>query len=435
MNLYLLVLLLPILWTCYNIACLARNYSKASKLGIKLVISAISPDSPLWMALLINFPWILDKTPLESISLFKYTRPGWEVQRRYKVHAELGDIFIIVTPHRNWLHVADPKAAVDIFARPKDFRRCVWMTESLGVFGPNISVSDDESWQRQRKLTTPPFNEHRMPLVWTESLNQTKDMLSTWVPHSQHGTTSMAEDIRTLALHVMSSVAFQESYPFKSWSKSRFENEDSMTYRDAMALILKNALMIMILPSAVFTSSLAPAKLQQIGWAISSFRKHMLRQISAEKQLVKEGKPGTNTLVGNLVRASDDSLAPATGHMKFKPLTESEILGNIFVYNFAGHDTTALSTASSMVLLAANPKVQDWIGEEISYYLSSSDINTWDYLETFPKLKRCLAVLVSFFCCENFGTSNVILARDLAFVRSDSWGSQMDTRKEATLDS
>jgi cytochrome P450 len=41
-----------------------------------------------------------------------------------------------------------------------------------------------------------------------------------------------------------------------------------------------------------------------------------------------------------------------------KGLTEEEIYGNIFVYNFAGHDTTATTLNWALYLLAAFPEVK-----------------------------------------------------------------------------
>lgn len=121
----------------------------------------------------------------------------------------------------------------------------------------------------------------------------------------------------------------------------------------------------------------------------------MLNQIADEKQLMSEGKAGSGTLVSNLVRASEQPQNPGSSNVGKvqKPLS---ILGNIFVFNFAGHDTTSISLAYALFLLVAHPEVQDWISEEINFYLGSEpDPTSWQYETTFPKLQRCLAVLVS----------------------------------------
>lgn len=44
-------------------------------------------------------------------------------------------------------------------------------------------------------------------------------------------------------------------------------------------------------------------------------------------------------------------------------LTEDEVRGKIFGYNFAGHDTRAITVNWTLYLLATNPEVQDWVAE------------------------------------------------------------------------
>ncbi|KAI0169099.1 cytochrome P450 [Hypoxylon sp. FL1284] len=46
-------------------------------------------------------------------------------------------------------------------------------------------------------------------------------------------------------------------------------------------------------------------------------------------------------------------------------LTESEIYGNMFAFNFACHDTTAHAFTFALYFLATHPKVQDWLSEEL----------------------------------------------------------------------
>lgn len=45
------------------------------------------------------------------------------------------------------------------------------------------------------------------------------------------------------------------------------------------------------------------------------------------------------------------------------------------MYNFAGHDTMAITLSWSIYLLAA----QDWIAEEINIVLSDRSSSTWNY--------------------------------------------------------
>ena len=243
-------------------------------------------------------------------------------------------------------------------------------------------------------------------------------MIQSWLSHGKEGLKSTSEDTRTLALHVLAYVGFQKSYPFKIAIKQS-EGQEPATYRDSLSVVLQNILVIIIVPAFLFQMPVLPAKWRQIGLAVTSFRKYMLDQLSEEKRLIAEGKPESGTLMSNLVRASEarqgvvvskdeEDVANNKPH-EVRALSVDEILGNIFVFNFAGHDTTAISLAFSMLLLVAHPDIQDWISEELNFYLETTEGEKWGYEGSFPRLKRCSAVLVrlSWLETQSFGKSNL----------------------------
>lgn len=63
--------------------------------------------------------------------------------------------------------------------------------------------------------------------------------------------------------------------------------------KNSLSVILRNILVIMVLPTKVFPIPFLPSKWSQIGWAVTEFRRYMLAQLAEEKQLVAEGKPGS----------------------------------------------------------------------------------------------------------------------------------------------
>ena len=243
-------------------------------------------------------------------------------------------------------------------------------------------------------------------------------MIHSWLSHEKEGLKSTSEDTRTLALHVLAYVGFQKSCPFRSAIKQS-EGQEPATYRDSLSVVLQNILVIIVLPAFLFQMPVLPAKWRQIGFAVTSFRKYMLDQLSEEKRLIAEGKPGAGTLMSNLVRASeardgvvvneDEKNAANNKPHEGRALSVDEILGNIFVFNFAGHDTTAISLAFSMLLLVAHPDIQDWISEELNFYFETTDSEKWGYEGSFPRLKRCRAVLVrlSWLEIQSFAKSNL----------------------------
>ncbi|KAL8922717.1 MAG: hypothetical protein Q9208_005030 [Pyrenodesmia sp. 3 TL-2023] len=271
----------------------------------------------------------------------------------------------------------------------------------MKVFGPGVATAEGSDWQRQRKLTATPFNEQNSKSVWAESLSQADAMLRSWISNGDDGSRDTAEDVRTLAINVLAFAGFQKSYPFQSQrQKAELQGETTLSsYRDALAVILRNVLVIIVLPASCFALPFLPKKWTKIGLAMTAFKQYMLEEVADEKLSISEGKPGTGTLVSNLVRASEqhrqDNENSGTRPQTLKPLSIPEILGNIFVFNFAGHDTTAIFLSYALLLLVAYPEIQDWVSEEINQHLPSAfSVDSRNYVDNFSKLQRCLAVLL-----------------------------------------
>lgn len=125
---YVLLVSAPAVYFLFNLYYLLINYARASRLGIPRVCVLISPDNPLWIALQTSFSSLFRHIPLEYLSLTKYCRLGWEFHDRYRMHQRLGDVWVLVTPNRNFLHVAQAEAANDILRRSHEFVHPCWMT-------------------------------------------------------------------------------------------------------------------------------------------------------------------------------------------------------------------------------------------------------------------------------------------------------------------
>ncbi|TGO80900.1 hypothetical protein BPOR_1551g00010 [Botrytis porri] len=109
--------------------------------------------------------------------------------------------------------------------------------------------------------------------------------------------------------------------------------------------------------------------------------------LDEESSSLKEGKSFRGSSErGNRFVSTDSTITS-------KGLTVDETFGNIFVINFAGHDTTANILAFSMVLLAAHSEIQDWVAEELRDVTQDSVDEGREYEKVFEKLNRCRAVL------------------------------------------
>lgn len=249
-----------------------------------------------------------------------------------------------------------------------------------------------------------------MKLVWSESLDQAKQMLATWTTTtaSTDGIFSVAKDTRTLSLNVLAATGFRRSFSFRSASEGEAKSDAAFTYRDALSIVLDNAILLMLIPRRYLSLSFLPKSLQRIGKAADEFKIHMERMLAEETEAFKTGQQGAGGLMTSLVKASNTHDTKGDGPSQPHGLSVEEIYGNIFVINFAGHDTTANTLAFSMYLLATEPTVQAWVAEEVRSVIADED--DWDYARLFPQLLRCRAVLVSRLAPTHSTTANPAVA-------------------------
>ncbi|OTB07871.1 hypothetical protein M426DRAFT_317762 [Hypoxylon sp. CI-4A] len=233
-----------------------------------------------------------------------------------------------------------------------------------------------------------PFNETIMKFVWDESVRQAKGMVQSWTRASATGIPSYQKDTRTLSLNVLAATGFQKLYDFRGSSEPIIDDVGS--YRDSLQTVLDNIILLMLVPFRVLC--MMPGNLARIGNAGIAFKRHMVQMLEDETKARDQGQPGSGGIMASFMRAANMHGVPDAKGTK-KGLSVDEIFGNLFVINFAGHDTTANTLAFGMLLLARHPDVQQWLADEIAFVSKDQPVNGWDYKDLYPQLKRCRAVL------------------------------------------
>jgi cytochrome P450 len=197
------------------------------------------------------------------------------------------------------------------------------------------------------------FNEKYNETVWSESISQASDMIAYWT--SRPSIRNTADDLRTLSLDVLCKAGFAKSFKFEG-HEDVTHVDPSKSYKDSLQLILENCILIIAMGTGFFTkNSWLPQKYRKIGKAITAFQNFVKEMYEVEKSKTAKGLSGigqNRTFLSLLAKAS---LEAEDGQV----LTEEEIYGNIFVINFAGHDTSSHVFTFAVFFLAANPDVQD----------------------------------------------------------------------------
>ncbi|KAJ5612403.1 cytochrome P450 [Penicillium lagena] len=382
--------LLALIYFGWSMVMMEINYRRASAMGIPVVRLCIDSQNLLWMILEPHVWPLLDKLSFTFGSFGRYSRRGWFFLDRGDSDRRYGPIWALATPREITVIVAESEAIHNIFQRRMDFVRPSIMYKVLEVYGPCISTANGPDWARHRKIVAAPFNEGIMSYTWDESVEQACQMLDVWAGEESSEISSVPRDTRTVSLNVLAATGFRKSYPFRN----AHDQSGPANYRDSLQTILDNAILLMVAPRNILCLPFAPKGWKRLGKAAKDFKNHMVTMLNDETKALNEGKPGSGSLMTTLVRAMDIENKSPKSEMSgasSKGLSIDEIFGNIFVINFAGHDTTANTLSFAILLLSAYPEVQDWVAEELQ---SIPENTKGHYSDIFPKLNRCRAIML-----------------------------------------
>lgn len=382
----LFCILIPLL---RHLQSLYENYRLAKRTGLHIILMPLDPYGTTWQLASNIFGPLL--RPFEWCRI-SFTSWSWSAGALY--HEKYGSTFIVVSPARNVLHTSDKATIEEVLKKIK-----VWVKpalyESMDFYGRNVDTVNGEDWSRHRKITAPCFNERVSGFVWDETVRQAGTMLEHWLAQPEGTVSRMVDDTRIVALHVLYAAGFGVQHEFHGGVRNPAPGHE-LSHRDALMTILNNFITTMIVaPQEGFFDRIAVLlgpRIKRCLLAIKEFRQYTDEAIAAERKLLREGGAAEKpNLISTLIRTSDQ--AKAEGIHAMAQLTDDEIKGNIFIFNVAGHDTTANTLAYAFALLAIHPEVQRWVGEEIDEVLEGTDKPVYE--ETHPRLKRVLAVMVS----------------------------------------
>jgi len=255
----------------------------------------------------------------------------------------------------------------------------------------------------------PNINEKISRLVFDESVSQARQMLSSYMEDVKGITDETLQGMKTIAINVLGAVGFGISQPWKQGEAQQPEKGFRHTYMEATRTVIEHIIEAAIIPAKLLTTPLFAPSWQAIGHAKNEFPIHTKKMLERERTLQSTTSETRSNLMSILVKISDGAAAglatEKTAQNVSKPekgvlrLSDEEVLGNLFIFTSAGFDTTANTMAYALALLATHPEWQDWLYEEISAVLLNKVPDNLEYNEIYPKLPRCLALMVSSSKC------------------------------------
>lgn len=216
-------------------------------------------------------------------------------------------------------------------------------------------------------------------------------MLDTWTEHKIQPVNSVDRDTAKLALNVITCAGFGQIYKFRDVSDG-LQDSHAMSYGASLMAVMANITLLVLLPAWVFDLPVLPKSMTDFRMAVSEFKSYMVDMVAAAKQEAFRGEAEHPNLLNTLVRKSETI---RTSSNATEGLTDDEIYGNLFIFSFAGHETTANTLTYSIYLLAAFPKWQDWVTEELQIVCGAGESRDFPLYEaTYPRLNRCLSIMV-----------------------------------------
>ncbi|KAF3053800.1 hypothetical protein E8E11_008189 [Didymella keratinophila] len=338
------------------------NYIEARSYGLPVILLPVSFNEPLWMLFRPLFAWV-EHLPFGLGNWYLYTTMGWPTEDNARSASLYGENFVLCSPVDNtivtWTYGACRLSQSQLFT----------------FFGQNVSSTHGEDWKRHRKVTIQAFSERTMAGVWSEARRQTKVLKQSLEVESERHLGRVRSTFDVLAIQVLTVIAWGQEADLDGVPAGH-----AMSLMDSMGFILKHILLIVVFNSLRAPDVLLPRTLRKLKLSVKEVRLYMQELVLAHMQSSKPNQePGTRlaSLLSAIASANEVEKRSEEGKPR-SYLTDSELYGNIFVFNLGGYETTAGTLTFALPYLALNPSIQDWVVEEILLHTRSSHPHATD---------------------------------------------------------
>ncbi|KAE9395447.1 cytochrome P450 [Gymnopus androsaceus JB14] len=301
---------------------------------------------------------------------------GWK--DKYQPYAEAGwdvvaNISILPSPQVT-LSLADAAAIKEVTASRIRFPKPVWRYGVLSFWGDNIVASEAEEWKRYRKVAAPAFSDKNNKLIWDETLRIMFDLFDdVWGSEESISVENALSLTFAIALYVLSAAAFGQRISWKD--EDTVPENHQLSFKVALSEVSTNCLTKIIVPSWAMGFN---AHTRKVRLAFDELESYMLDMISSRRNTEKKAE--RHDLFSSLLNAS----------VKDPTFTDRDLMGNIFIFLLAGHETTAHSLCFTFALLALYPEQQELLFQHIKSVLPDGRMPTY---EDIPLLTYSMAVL------------------------------------------
>lgn len=288
------------------------------------------------------------------LSEFRADRLGFYLS----IARDYGDIVPFRILGYRILLISDPKLIEEVLVtKSKHFIKHFGARLCKPLLGNGLVTSEGDFWRRQRRLAAPAFQGARLAPYGATMVDATEDIIRSW---NANETRDIQADMMRLTL----AVACQTLFGAEACPEPQAVGRALQTAMESLVEWAQGALP---LPGWVP----APVNLR-FKRALRDLNEVVIALIEARRH-----KPAGHDLLWALLSARDES---------GDPMSQQQLLDEVRTLFIAGHETTALTLAYSLYLLAANPAAQERLQRALSAKLGSRPTEISD-LPRLPLLR------------------------------------------------
>ncbi|KAJ7158345.1 cytochrome P450 [Mycena crocata] len=254
-------------------------------------------------------------------------------------------------------------------------------SQAFLTWGMNLAASDGQMWRKHRRVVGPSFGTELYKLVWKQTAMTYRDMVETegWEKKDIVEIPVVQRITLKLAFLLISTCGF--GFP-SSWSQNGFSSgaDGDMPVQEALKSVAESHMTSLIVPKWLWWLPIPKIKTMRL--AHERLAAFMQAQVTERKAEVAAGGDMRADAFSTMVKASQDESS------KYR-LDDEELIGNVFLFMFAGHETTAHSLAGTLGFMAIHEEIQDEVFKQIMTVVGPDRDPEFD---DYAKLDKVLAI-------------------------------------------
>ena len=257
-----------------------------------------------------------------------------------------------VSPSRNVLFTCDPKLITQLLRNPA-FAKLTDLMALLNLFGPTMTGTEGPETLLYRKIIAPFFHDSTMDRVFRDSVDATESFSQLVSSQKSPVDSQLRPMLSKLALHILGTSAFEKrgSCLEELNFSEKCSDGHKLSFADTFLGIDQDLPLIAVTPSFIlkYLPLESHKRANLLRTKMDTYLKEAVRRKrdSAERHAI-----GSKSLLDLLVDAGDNKDDSSEA-----PLSQRQITGNIFIVNFAGHESNAHTIEFALLHLAAYPEM------------------------------------------------------------------------------